>query len=163
MLIYYIAGEKISVKNETAFQSNEFEESQFYKEYLKSNDSIVFVNLWATWCGPCIAEIPLLNKIKSQYSSWPISFVSLSLEKDLGKVDRFLERKTFDFKDISRENINYRSQIYNFLNGRPMSTPTNKYSIPMTYLIKNKKVIKIFKGELDNKEIYEFIDQIILE
>ncbi|EDP70606.1 thioredoxin family protein [Flavobacteriales bacterium ALC-1] len=41
----------------------------------------VYVDVWATWCGPCIAEIPSLQKVEKQYHGKNIAFVSTSIDK----------------------------------------------------------------------------------
>lgn len=40
----------------------------------------VYVDVWATWCGPCIAEIPSLKKLEKEYHGKNIEFVSLSVD-----------------------------------------------------------------------------------
>ena len=42
--------------------------------------SYVYIDVWATWCGPCIAEIPSLKKLESEYHDKNISFVSISID-----------------------------------------------------------------------------------
>merc|ERR1711916_38022 len=37
----------------------------------------VYIDVWATWCGPCIQEIPSLKKIEKQYHNKNIEFVSI--------------------------------------------------------------------------------------
>lgn len=41
----------------------------------------VYIDLWATWCGPCKAEIPHMKKVEEDYHGKNIVFVSLSLDK----------------------------------------------------------------------------------
>ncbi len=41
----------------------------------------VYVDVWATWCGPCIAEIPSLKKVEKQYHNKNIEFVSISIDR----------------------------------------------------------------------------------
>ena len=41
----------------------------------------VYIDVWATWCGPCIAEIPSLKKVEKQYHDKNIEFVSISIDK----------------------------------------------------------------------------------
>ena len=41
----------------------------------------VFIDLWATWCGPCKAEIPFIKKLEKEYHDKNIKFVSISLDK----------------------------------------------------------------------------------
>lgn len=42
--------------------------------------SYVYIDVWATWCGPCIAEIPSLKKLEKEYHDKNISFVSISID-----------------------------------------------------------------------------------
>jgi len=48
----------------------------------------VYVDVWATWCGPCKAEIPFLQKVEKQYEGKNIEFVSVSVDK-LGDHDKW--------------------------------------------------------------------------
>jgi thiol-disulfide isomerase/thioredoxin len=41
----------------------------------------VYVDVWATWCGPCRAEIPFLKKVEEKYQGKNIAFVSISIDK----------------------------------------------------------------------------------
>ena len=42
----------------------------------------VYIDLWASWCVPCIREIPHLQQLEKQYNSEDIVFVSISLDED---------------------------------------------------------------------------------
>lgn len=42
----------------------------------------VYIDVWATWCGPCIAEIPSLKKVEKQYHGKNIEFVSISIDEE---------------------------------------------------------------------------------
>lgn len=44
----------------------------------------VYIDLWATWCGPCIKEIPALKKVEKQYEGKNIEFVSISVDEGRG-------------------------------------------------------------------------------
>jgi thiol-disulfide isomerase/thioredoxin len=41
---------------------------------------VVVVNLWATWCAPCKAEMPTLAKMAASYRGKPVEFVALSID-----------------------------------------------------------------------------------
>lgn len=56
---------------------------------------LIYVDIWATWCGPCLEEMPAYEKLKETYKDNPaISFVSLSIDDD---------------KDAWRKNMNKRN------------------------------------------------------
>jgi len=41
----------------------------------------VYIDVWATWCGPCIKEIPSLKKVEEQYKNANITFVGISIDE----------------------------------------------------------------------------------
>lgn len=41
----------------------------------------VYIDVWATWCNPCLAEIPALQKLEEEYHDKNIQFVSISIDK----------------------------------------------------------------------------------
>ena len=55
----------------------------------------VYIDVWATWCGPCRAEIPHLKKIEEKYHGKNIEFVSISVDvdKDHDKWQKFVTEK----------------------------------------------------------------------
>ena len=60
---------------------------------------VVFLNLWATWCGPCKAEMQGIHELYKEVASENIAFVMLSIDKDnaKGKVVKYLNDKGFTF------------------------------------------------------------------
>ncbi len=53
----------------------------------------LYIDLWATWCGPCRAEIPFLEKIKEQYKDKPINFVSFDVYDDKAKWEQMVKQQ----------------------------------------------------------------------
>ncbi len=60
---------------------------------------VLFINLWATWCGPCRAEMPTIEALYKQVSRDDIQFVVLSVDADhdRDKVLRFIEKNNYTF------------------------------------------------------------------
>ncbi|HAA15179.1 MAG TPA: hypothetical protein DCE41_27175 [Cytophagales bacterium] len=66
-------------------------------------DKILIVNLWGTWCRPCIEEIPDLNELVEQYgSSEDILFLAIANEQldNPEEINKFLEKRAFNFLHI---------------------------------------------------------------
>lgn len=54
----------------------------------------VFINLWATWCGPCIAEMPSLDRLARQLEKEGVMFLAIS-DESTAKVKKYLSDKDF--------------------------------------------------------------------
>ncbi len=54
---------------------------------------VVLVDFWATWCGPCIKELPNVSRAYSQYHKQGLEIVSISLDKDRRKLKSFAQSK----------------------------------------------------------------------
>lgn len=53
---------------------------------------LTYVDLWATWCGPCIAELPAFEQLKEDYKDQPVNFVPVSIDTDLEAWQKYLEK-----------------------------------------------------------------------
>jgi thiol-disulfide isomerase/thioredoxin len=53
----------------------------------------VYIDCWATWCGPCKAEIPHLQKLEKDYEGKNIVFMSISQDKNVDKWKKFVKGK----------------------------------------------------------------------
>ena len=61
----------------------------------KNNDTLYVVNYWATWCRPCIAEMPSFFDAAQKFKKQKVKivFVSLNSVKEADKVQKFTEAK----------------------------------------------------------------------
>lgn len=77
----------------------------------------VYIDVWATWCGPCLAEIPSLKKVEEKYHGKNIEFVSISIDKlkDFEKWKSMVESKELGGVQVLADN-DWDSQFVKDLN-----------------------------------------------
>ncbi len=93
---YYTMSQAKKKMNNVAAPNFDYENHKGGKTTLESlKGKYVYVDLWATWCGPCRAEIPSLKKMEEAYHGKNIEFVSVSVdsEKDYEKWKTFVTEK----------------------------------------------------------------------
>ena len=93
---YYTKISENKKMNNTASASFDYENHKGGKTKLEDlRGKYVYIDVWATWCGPCRAEIPSLKKVEEQFHGKNIEFVSISIdvEKDHEKWQKFVTDK----------------------------------------------------------------------
>ncbi|MEJ6791926.1 MAG: TlpA disulfide reductase family protein [Lacinutrix sp.] len=98
----------------------DLEGNNFQLEQVKGK--VILVNIWATWCPPCIAEMPSIQELYTDYND-KIEFVLVSNEEQK-TISSFLKTKGYNLK------------IYRPLSQTPKTFDVN--SIPRTFLIDKK-------------------------
>jgi thiol-disulfide isomerase/thioredoxin len=107
---------------------------------------VIFLNVWATWCPPCIAEMPGINKLYNDINSDDIIFLMLSVDDDFQKAMDFIKRKEFDFP------------VYQLYSSLP--SVYNGLVIPTTYVISPEGRIMIRKegmADYDSESFRSFL------
>lgn len=113
-------------------------------------DKVVFINLWATWCPPCIAEMPDLQKLYDDYGN-KVQFVFISNEAS-NVVQEFFAKKGFTlpaFMPISQYPANFETK-----------------SIPTTFVINKDREIVIHKAGVakwNSQRIRKVLDVLIAQ
>ncbi|HBD26440.1 TlpA disulfide reductase family protein [Flavobacterium sp.] len=96
LLDYY--NQKLAAKKMEGIVSPSFDYENHKGGKTKLEDlrgKYVYIDVWATWCGPCLAEIPHLKKVEAKYHGKNIEFVSISVdtEKDYEKWKKMVVSK----------------------------------------------------------------------
>ena len=68
---------------------------------LKSHASeVVLLDFWATWCGPCVMELPILMKIAEEYKSKGVVLYAVNAGEDAETIRAFLKDRQWEFNVV---------------------------------------------------------------
>lgn len=76
--------------------------------------NVVLLNFWASWCGPCREEMPLLNKIHKKYEPLGFTILGVNVEEQSDAAKNFIAQRPVDFP-ILLDNKNKVSKLYDVI------------------------------------------------
>ena len=86
-------------------------------------DKVIILNFWATWCAPCLEEMPAFEKLYRRYRSQGLTVLAISLDKgDISKVKDFVDANNLTFP-VLIDSDGAAEKLY------------PSFTIPFTYLI----------------------------
>jgi thiol-disulfide isomerase/thioredoxin len=126
------------------------------KRITTTSDTIYIVNFWATWCLPCIKEIPEFNKIKTTYKNKPVKVIMANLDFPNQKESRLIP--------FMRNNVITHEVVLTVTprGGEWINIVDSSWSgaIPATLVIhKNKR--RFYEGELKYDDIVGFVESVL--
>ena len=108
---------------------------------------VIFLNLWASWCGPCRAEMPGIESIYADLKEEEdIAFIMLSVDRNENAAWRFMSRMKFDFPS--------------YVLGNQITQQLRVPSIPTTFVIgTDGKILrkKVGMANYDTKAFRKFL------
>jgi thiol-disulfide isomerase/thioredoxin len=114
---------------------------------------VVFINFWATWCPPCIAEMPSINKLQAQFkNNRDLVVLMVDADNQIEKSIKFMSKRNLDLKVFTPA-----SQIPTQLMGN---------ALPTTILL-NKKGEIVFRHEggadYTNQNFISYLEKLLKE
>jgi len=76
--------------------------------------NVVLINFWASWCSPCIQEMPLLNEIHQKYKPLGFTVLGVNVEENSTNARAFLAERGVDFP-ILLDSKNQVSKLYDVI------------------------------------------------
>lgn len=116
--------------------------------FLQSENRVVVLNIWASWCPPCIAEMPSLQNLFNEMGN-EVDFYFVSSENPI-TVKRFLQKKGYDLP------------VYSPMGSMPKELETG--SLPTTYLIAADGEVLIKKvgaADWDSEKVKDLIKSLL--
>ena len=125
----------------------------------KKDDEIHVVNFWATWCAPCVKELPYFEKINSEYKDIDMLLVSLDFPRQYEKkLKPFLKEKQLQSKVVCLNDVDQNRWI-------PAIDSLWSGALPATIIYKGDKrkfFEKSFTYEELEYEIKQFLNYIMI-
>ncbi|WP_114748984.1 TlpA family protein disulfide reductase [Pleomorphovibrio marinus] len=107
----------------------------------------LFINLWATWCPPCRAEMPHIEQLYQKLGDREnISFLMIALDDDFGKSTKFVQDKGFSFPVVHA--------------AYGLNPSLHSQAIPTTLVVSPEGKIVFYQegmSNFDTKEFREFL------
>ena len=126
------SGAAAQLKSLPALKLQDFNGKPVASDNFKGN--IVVLDFWATWCVPCIGEIPTLNRLQQKYGEKGLKVVGVTLQSGEAKeVKPFVGSKGMKYTILMGDD----EQMYDL----------NLFAFPTTYLLnRDLKVVRIYLG-----------------
>jgi thiol-disulfide isomerase/thioredoxin len=124
------------------------DENQAPVDLTQYKGKVVLINNWASWCPPCIAEMPSIQNLKNNLKNENVVFIMVSYDDNPEKALRFVQKKNFDFE------VFFPGEKY----------PFHTASIPATFILdKNGIVVASHSGMVDfnNPEMLKKIKDLL--
>lgn len=105
----------------------------------------VFINLWATWCPPCRAEMPHISEMYKKVKDTPdLEFLMIALDKDFEKSKKYIGDKGFPFPVVHA--------------AYGLNASLQSESIPTTLVVNPDGEIVFYQEGMSNFDTEEFRD-----
>ena len=127
--------------NLLAYQEGDTITTNMASHLALKKDKVYIIDFFASWCGSCKKEIPLISKVNTQINSKKVEIIGVDVDKDVNKGIKF--QKSLKAKG----NLNFRvindPQNLVIAEFKPIGMPT-------LYYIKNNKIVGIITGAIDD-------------
>jgi len=113
---------------------------------------ILIINFWATWCPPCLKEIPEFIKLQDKFKDKNVQFIGIAID-DKQAVEQYLQNNPVNYPMLIGGDaaISLSQQLGNFTNTVPFSLIINQQG----------QIIHRQMGELSKQKITEIISPLL--
>lgn len=129
--------------------------SDLEKAVLNDENTTYVVNFWATWCAPCVKELPHFELLNSENKNIKVVLISLDFKNQYeAKLLPFLKKKAIKSEVVLLTDKDYNTWL-------PAVNKDWSGSIPATLVIKNGKKVFVEKMFSSYEELNQYVNSII--
>lgn len=129
--------------------------SDLEKAVLNDKNTTYVVNFWATWCAPCVKELPHFEQLNSENKNVKVVLISLDFKNQYeAKLLSFLKKKAIKSEVVMLADKDYNTWL-------PAVDKDWSGSIPATLIIKNDKKFFVEKMFSSYEELDQYVKSII--
>ncbi len=119
----------------------------------EESEKLRIYNFWATWCAPCVKEMPYFEAVQQEDSSVELVFVSMDDARKPERVTNFIARRNIQSPVVLLNDVDFNKWI-------DRVNPDWSGAIPATMFVKPDGEKYFHEGELEEAELKELIDQL---
>jgi thiol-disulfide isomerase/thioredoxin len=159
VVVLYLVGPKLRQSGSFGDQNVRYPASYDWTLYDLENQPVrfdkfkgktIFLNIWATWCPPCIAEMPSIAKLAEnpRFKGKGIEFICVATDESASDVSRYLQGKNWGMTVLRAES---------------MPEAYLSEGIPATYAISPEGIVVgavVGSSDWDTPEVVEFLEKL---
>jgi thiol-disulfide isomerase/thioredoxin len=113
---------------------------------------IIVLNIWATWCAPCVAEIPSLDQLEADYGGENFEVVAISIDRNMTEAQDF----------YAAQNINHLALFHDLSLGIGSDVNVGAFPISVFYDQQGRELARI-PGEVNwqSDEVSAFLNAVL--
>ncbi len=125
-------------------------------DWSKYKGKVVLIDFWATWCGPCMQELPNVKKVFEKYHDQGFDVVGITLDDDKDALAAFLDKENLPWPIVFEDD-----PAKHGFEGAPFVHEFGVNGIPATYLVNRQgKVVSIHaRGEGLADQVKTLLDE----
>ena len=127
---------------------------ELFKMIQQPSDQLIAVNFWATWCGPCVEEMPHFVEVNEKYKdnkNFKLLFVSMDRAKQLDKVKQFILDKGINAEVVLLDDNKRMNEWI------PAIDKSWSGNIPVTAFYQNGEKVHFVGSEMNKSELETII------
>lgn len=148
--IFWISPEFENPKSD--FKIISFEE--FEAMTLEPSSKLRVYNFWATWCAPCVKEMPYFDQAAANHPEIELVFISMDDGRNPERVTNFIQKRNVKAPVFLLNDVDFNSWIDKI-------DPKWSGAVPATFFIKPSGERYFHEGELEKQELNSIINNLL--